>query len=151
MAEDAGPQLGGPYLTAALLCERVIREDDGTLSAFRLIDRVAVAPIPPEIPEPYRGYQVNLHGLVACKAGNFRGALTVKVILRDPGSATVIEGESPSPLPLDGPRTGFAAHFVLNLRLEQLGLYWMDALLNGQLASRIPLEVILQEPALGTM
>jgi hypothetical protein len=30
---------GGPYLNAALLCEKVLQERDGVLSIIRIIDR----------------------------------------------------------------------------------------------------------------
>jgi hypothetical protein len=33
----------GPFLAAALLCETLLREEDGTLSLVRVIDQVTIA------------------------------------------------------------------------------------------------------------
>jgi len=41
----------GPYLQAALLCERVMQEKDGVLSVIRIIDRVIHTAMGPETPD----------------------------------------------------------------------------------------------------
>ena len=35
-------QADGPFVAAAFICERVLREVDGVLSAMRIIDRVTI-------------------------------------------------------------------------------------------------------------
>ncbi len=39
MAEE-----GGPFLQAAFICEKVLTEADGTVSAIRIIDRFFITP-----------------------------------------------------------------------------------------------------------
>lgn len=40
---------GGPFLSAALLCEKVLVEQDGIKSAIRIIDRVTHAVLGPTL------------------------------------------------------------------------------------------------------
>src|SRR5947209_729456 len=38
----------GPYVAAALICERVLQEKDGTLTAVRIVDQINVEVPPPQ-------------------------------------------------------------------------------------------------------
>jgi len=46
----------GPFLAAAVICEKILEERDGVKSAIRIVDRVTrtvVGPSPPEEMEPF--------------------------------------------------------------------------------------------------
>jgi hypothetical protein len=74
----------GPFLTAAAICERVLQERDGVLSAIRIVDRItltAAGEVPEHLPEfpPH-----NLTVLVSFKSGNARGRHTVSFRVEKP-------------------------------------------------------------------
>jgi hypothetical protein len=41
---------GGPYIGAAFLCEKILQEKDGVLSAIRIVDRITHSAVGPEAP-----------------------------------------------------------------------------------------------------
>ena len=71
----------GPYLSAALLCEKLLIEKDGVASAIRIVDRVtrtAVGVSPPEQMEPF-DHVLTL--VVTLKAGWAQGSYPMRVAL----------------------------------------------------------------------
>src|SRR4030042_2509 len=81
----------GPYLSAALLCEKVLVEQDGVKSAIRIIDRVNrtyVGPNPPMEMEPF-DYSLTL--LIKFKSGWARGVHTVKIQTAKPSGELMPE------------------------------------------------------------
>jgi hypothetical protein len=62
---------GGPYLNAALLCEKVLHEKDEVLSVMRIIDRIIVqalsvgGPVPDSLPPSVASF----HLLLVLKSG----------------------------------------------------------------------------------
>lgn len=131
-----------PYVTAALICEKVLEEKGGMLSAIRIVDRVDIkmqttdqnlkiqdAPAP----------GVALTGLVCIKSGPFKG----KGVLS-------IEGETPSgkikqlgefPVNLEGDDNG--QNVILNIvfATKEDGLHWFNVRFNSTLLSKIPLRI----------
>ena len=78
----------GPYLAAAFLCERVLVEQDGVLSAIRVVDRVTrtiVGPSPPDKMEPF-DYEITL--LVTLKKGHVEGSHLLNIALVSPPGDT---------------------------------------------------------------
>lgn len=63
------PVTGGPYLTAAYFCERVLREQDGVLSTIRIVDRWTVNG--PTEAMPLTVIQASI--VVLLKSGLYRG------------------------------------------------------------------------------
>ena len=130
---------GGPHLTAALLCERVLTEQDGALSAIRMIDRVFF------VADPKGNLLQSQHPvtfLISLKSGSARGNYSIELRREKPS------GEQSSlmqaPVFLEGEDRG--ASLVLNALFEpdQQGLYWFDVLFEGERATRIPLRAIFQ-------
>lgn len=68
----------GPYLTAAVLCERVLQEKDEVISIIRMIDRLTVTVNAAGSPETMPPAAVNFTALIALKSGSARGRMTVK-------------------------------------------------------------------------
>ena len=81
-----------PYVQAASVCERVLQEADGVLSAIRMVDkltlRIQEIPKPVDAPadaQPVNAMQViDLSLLVALKSGDLSGEFTMSVRMRDP-------------------------------------------------------------------
>lgn len=68
----------GPYITAALICEKVLQEKDETVSIIRLIDRVTLTVPASSSPESLPPIPLNLSAFISFKSGNARGSYTVK-------------------------------------------------------------------------
>src|ERR1700730_425082 len=68
----------GPYLVAALHCERVLQEKDETISVIRMVDRIVVTVNALGSPETIPPTSVNLNALISLKSGSARGRGTVK-------------------------------------------------------------------------
>ena len=130
----------GPYLSAALLCEKVLVEQNGVKSAIRIIDRVTrtyVGPNPPTEMEPF-DYDVVL--LIKFKSGWARGVHTVKIQTAKPSgelapeiiNSVLFEGEEDRGVDIIGD---------MRIRLDQTGIYWIYIYLNDIRITQIPLRV----------
>lgn len=131
----------GPFLSAAVICEKVLEEKDGVKSAIRIIDRVtrtAVGPNPPEAMEPFEWGGALL---IKLKSGWARGNYHLSVRLSKPS------GESPSPLRqtvyFEGEEDR-GADIVANMKInfDMAGIYWFHIYLGDKLMTQIPLRVI---------
>lgn len=135
----------GPHLTAALICERVLLEQDGVTSAIRIVDRVFMVtndegdPITPQYPFTL---------MISLKSGTARGSYQVEIIMEKPSGEQVPLLEAP--VFFEGEERG--ANIVLQTVMEPdgAGLYWFDVLFQGERITRIPLRVIYQpQPVAG--
>ena len=69
----------GPYLQAALLCERVMEEKDGVLSVIRIFDRVIQTASGPSAPEAMQPLNYAMTALIILKSGRATGTVQVKI------------------------------------------------------------------------
>lgn len=131
----------GPYLSAALICEKVLEEKDGVKSAIRMVDRVthfSVGPSPPKEMEPFEWAGALL---VRLKSGRARGSRSLKVMLVKPS------GESRPPMQhtvfFEG-EDDRGVDIVVNMRLkfEQTGIHWFKIYLDDFVLTQIPLRII---------
>ena len=131
----------GPFLSAALLCEKVLIEQDGVKSAIRIVDRVtrtAVGPNPPIEMEPF-DYQIKL--LIKFKSGWARGVHQVKIQLAKPSGEFM--PESVKSVLFEGEEDrGIDIILDMILKLDQTGIYWIYIYLNDIRITQIPLRVI---------
>ena len=56
--------VGGPYLSVAVLCEKVLREADGVSSIIRIVDRITVSAKGKEAPPDMPPVPVNLTAVI---------------------------------------------------------------------------------------
>ena len=135
------PFADGPHLQTAILCEKVLVEQDGVKSAIRMFDRhirTATGPTPPMEMEPYT-MEASL--LLTFKSGSARGTYQLQVNLQKPSgesiqpvnSAINFEGE-------DDRGTDIVANVALEL--DMTGLYWFDIYLNGTRVTRVPMRIV---------
>lgn len=129
-----------PYITAALLCERVLEEKNGSLSAIRIADRLEYRlEGAPEGLKP----AIAVSGLVCLKSGPVVGDHTVRMIVERPGGD---RKEAYSfPVKLLGKDHGQNLIMNISLGIEREGLYWFDLLFDEDLLTRIPLMVVQQQ------
>lgn len=145
MAQDTG----GPYLNAALICERVLREVDGVFSPIRIFDRLTVsAPdgglLPSDAPRP----PMKLTLFISFRSGAARGQDYVTLRVERPDG--LMRDLQVVPILFEGDER--AANIVLELitAFELDGLYWFCVELNNRLVTKMPLRIVTQSqpPAL---
>lgn len=110
------PTVRGPFVRAALLCERVLCETDGTLSAIRILDEGTVTDSP-----------LHLVLLLMLVRGDARpGQHQASLQIRSPAGALVSTKEIALTLDDGGPEQ--ASSLVLDLRFEPRaeGVYWFS-------------------------
>jgi Family of unknown function (DUF6941) len=132
----------GPYLNAAVICEKVLQEKDETLSIIRMIDRFNVTVSALGSPENLPPIPLNLAVLISLKSGKAKGRSTVK--LRIEMHSGLKLPDQLLPVLFEGEDRGVNLILNLNLVIDQEGVYWFDVLLEEQLLTRIPLRTVYQ-------
>jgi len=130
-----------PYVTAALVCENVLQEGDGSISAIRIADRVQyrIKGMPPDA-KP----MIGLQGLVSIKSGAVTGDHTLRVVSERPNGER--KDVHTQPVKLLGKDHGINLILNIGLGVDQDGIYWFDVFFDDDLLSRIPLTITaLQE------
>jgi hypothetical protein len=137
------PDEFGPYLSAAFICEKVLREQDGVMSAIRIIDRLTRAVPGPDVMEPFP-YQFAL--VLSFKSGEALGNYQVSIQPIKPGT-----GEKLTPavytvnfeMPAD---RGVALCADMQIVFDVPDLWWFDIYLSGQdkvrRVTRIPFRIV---------
>ena len=137
---------GGPYLNMAVLCEKVLREQDGIMSVIRVVDRLTITP-PPDAPEQMPPTSLNLMLAVVLRAGVMQGQMNVGLSLTTP---TGIDNQIGSiPVLFEGQDRGVNLVTNLNLTVGEQGLYWISIYLERQFLTRVPLRILYQRIGIG--
>jgi hypothetical protein len=135
------PITGGPYLTGAFFCDKVLREQDGVISAIRIVDRWNVNGPNEEMPTTI--LQTNL--VILLKSGVYRGnaQLTITPItpsnnrLQPVAAPLLFEGED---------ERGCGAILPIGFPAHESGVYWFEVTLEGlalqpRVVTAIPMRV----------
>lgn len=141
----------GPYLMAALICEKVVQEADGTVTIVRIVDRVNVnitANVPGvNVPETMPPVNVsNLTLFLGLKSGQTRGSQTVTIQMERPDGIKA-PAQQLSVL-FEGDERGANVFLNLNITLDMQGLYWFIVSLDGEFLTRVPLRLIYHRQGL---
>lgn len=137
----------GPYLAAAILCEKALQEKDGVLSAIRIIDRF-ITTAGTDAPAQMPPIQISGQLLIMFKSGDARGSYTVGVRPVTPSGR--VTPTLSLPILLEGDDRGSNLTVAMGFEAKEEGLYWFDILLNDELVTRVPVRVIYQRLAVGT-
>lgn len=129
----------GPYLGAAFFCQQVLNED-GVLSAIRIVDRVIQHASGPEPPEAMPPLAIPIIALIILKSGEARGSMRVQLRPEDPSGLQLPAAEQM--VHFEGEERGYNVVMNVNFVAEMPGLYWFDVLLDGNRITRIPLRVM---------
>lgn len=134
----------GPFLQAALTCERVLFERDGTLSLIRVIDRIG-SPVEPTPAAPV-GFAFQL--VVMLKFGAEPGPFQLVVRLQNPAGETsqVLENTLERP---DGPEPdlGVNVHAPIQMLFQSVGTYWFLIFVDGRELTRVAFTVSVAPPS----
>jgi len=126
-----------PYLTAALLCEKVLEEKNGTLSIIHIADRMGYRTV--GMPEGMRP-ATQVSGLVCLKSGPVTGEHVIKIFVENPvGKRQEIYS---MPVKLMGKDHGQNIIVNMTFAIEHDGLYWFDVVFDDEVLTRIPLMVV---------
>ena len=156
-----------PLVAAALICERVLREESDVLSAIRIVDtyktklvKMGLQPPTdePTIGEPPPGAVIldlaqvlDMSALVILKAGDVSGQHEISLIIRNPeGKETRYPQTFPVIFAKNDPAEGaqLIARFVMPGNTKS-GLYWIDVLWDGDVLTSIPLKLIRESESQG--
>ena len=132
----------GPYLVAALICEKILQEKDGSISVIRIADRVTLNALASHSPETLPPIPVSLAALISFKSGSAKGRHTVKWTTETPSGLTL--PEQLFTVLFEGEDRGVNLILNLNMMLDQEGIYWFSVLLEDELLTRIPLRILYQ-------
>lgn len=139
-------ELGGPYLVAAVLCENVLIEQNGILSAIRIIDRITITPGPgaPEVMPPF---PVQVRCLIIFRAGIAQGSYPIRLNVTNPAGNEF--SLATLPVLFEGNDRGVNLNLTLNFEVRQEGLYWFGVYIHDQLFTRVPLRILYQRIGIG--
>ncbi len=91
MNPSASAGFGGPYLQAAVFCEKVLREGDGVPSLIRFVDRWIVTGPAEEM--PLTAIQATL--FISFRSGDYRGATHIVVVPVSPSAQRLTQMSFP--------------------------------------------------------
>lgn len=133
----------GPYLNAALLCQKVLEEKDGVLSAIRIVDRVTHN-YTTSTEDPFSARptaKVEFAFLLILKSGQNPGLTNIKIVPKKPDNSELLPLGSTMHLDPPDNRGG---NLVINasVTFDQQGVWWFEVFINDVRRTRIPLEVI---------
>ena len=130
----------GPYLVMALICEKVLQEQDGVKSAIRMVDRITHSVAGPDVAENMPPFGVNFQLLIRMKSGKKPGKHQIGVTLFDPRKKEL--GSITQTINLDqGANRGIDILIPLKMRIEQEGVFWFEIWCDDFLMTKTPLEV----------
>lgn len=132
----------GPYLNAALICEKVLQEKDEVTSIIRIVDRVVLTTTASSSPEKIPPTTLDLYAFLSFKSGSARGRHTIKWVTEAPSG--IRSPEQLLPALFEGEDRGVNFIIRLNIIVDQEGVYWFDIFLEDQLLTRVPLRILYQ-------
>jgi hypothetical protein len=132
-------ELSGPYISAALLCEKVLQEQDGVISVIRVVDRfIRPKPTAQIAPQPIQVMLVLSFKAGGIGTGNFR----IKIRLFKPETHVPIAEMENSAFFEGGPDLGANIVTPILMLADEEGLHWIEVLFEDRLVTRVPLRVI---------
>ncbi|HEY4685859.1 MAG TPA: hypothetical protein VII57_07420 [Dehalococcoidia bacterium] len=142
------PPPSGPFIQAALICEKVLEEKDGVLSLVRVVDRLTHVVNAPSMPAELPHVQFQCVLLIMLKSGRARGRHQVEVVLEHPSGRRT--NSVSTSVQLEGEERGANLIARTTVTFDAEGLYWFDVLVDGGLLTRIPFRMMYQLVSTGT-
>jgi hypothetical protein len=139
--------IGGPFVTAALLCNSVTEDSDGVVSALRIVDEIrAVIPhnAPIDFPSETTPVEVSLFALVIIRRGDARGGKHVlRLVVETPTGKTSELTRQTVEMP-KYPNGAAAVKARMTLKLRSAGVFWIDVFLGKDRLTRMALNLLIQ-------
>lgn len=144
METDVTASESGPFLVSALICERVLTDQDKVHSLIRIVDRTVVGTSGPQSRMEMPKFPAQLSMFLAFKAGDARGSETVKVTLTRPNGLTDPEPIAEQSLHLEGGTRGANLVLQMTIGFDEPGPYWFNIYIADKLMTKTPYEIIHQ-------
>lgn len=138
---------GGPYISAAFFCERVLHEKDGVASYIRVIERCTITGAADSIPVTL----INTNLVINLTAGIYSGRAKIVITPLSPSGKQLPSLAIPVNFEGDDVR-GIEIKIPVALPVEEQGVYWFEisVLISDEkpvVLTRIPLRVVYQQIA----
>lgn len=121
----------GPYVQAALLCERVVQETGGRVTIVRLLDRVVVRARVAADPAQIQPTNVSCQAVIILKTGAHPGRFRLRLRLVSPSKKPLREFSTEIDLPN---KEDQGVNIVMPIRFSatEEGVYWFEVRLDGE-------------------
>ena len=134
-----------PYLKLGTICERVLEEKEGVLSLIRMVDRFTITITGKEPPEQLPHLLRPLTIIMSWVGGLGSHEAAFNII--SPSGETQRSPRSWS-FSLDAINRGHNIIVTLPVSMAKEGVYWIEFILNDQVKSRVPFQVIYERQKL---
>lgn len=121
----------GPYVQAALLCERVVQESGGRVTIVRLLDRVVVRTGVTANQAQILPTTVSCHAVVILKTGSRPGKFKLRLLLTSPSKKPLREFSVDIDLPAEEDQ-GVNIVMPIKFSATEEGVYWFEVRLNNE-------------------
>lgn len=139
---DMKGNIGGPFLQVAAFCEKVLSEQDGVISAIRIVDRMTFTLAGKDAPEKMPRMNLAITLLVRFKSGDASGKyeLNVKPISPSGKQLPIFT------FPFDLGGGELSANMIMgyNVKVEETGIYWFEILLGKQSYTKVSLNLLYE-------
>jgi hypothetical protein len=134
-----------PYLKYGVICEQVLAEKDDVLSLIRIVDKFTITITgkepPDQLPEG-----IKVMTIAMCWAGGL-GTHEAAFNIQSPGGEIQPSRQSWS-FNLDALNRSHGIIVRLPVQIKRAGVYWIEFVLNGEVKSRSPFQVVYQRQKL---
>jgi hypothetical protein len=133
-----------PFLAAAIFCEKILEEKDGTISAIRIANRIQFTPKGPGISLETHPADINIMALISFRVNAMKGKHDFKF---NSNSSILVEPLNLNAETLIDAVEGGVQNIMLDLSfsVKREGVIWFDVLLDEELITRMPLRIQLKE------
>jgi hypothetical protein len=149
MAKSKKPtkKIGGPFLTAAILCENILEDQSQMLSALHILDVIHLwVPENLELPTKEHPAEISLNMLIMLKTGDAPGRYKVQLVIESP---TGKRKEAPKQPLVKLPRQANAGANIkvkFGMKVFTSGVFWIDVMVDGKRLTRVPLDIQIKRP-----
>lgn len=119
-----------PHFT--LLCDDVRFEVGNRFSLMGVFHSVSATQLPLALLK--MGVVTYLHG---------EGSANAEVRILTPDRSEIVMGSQAAPVSLSGDGSTYNLNFFVNIVFQQEGTYWVQTLLDSEVASEVPLNVVV--------
>ncbi len=133
----------GPFIQAALFADTILEDKTGTISVIRIIDRISHVAQGLNPPEDMLPFSRQLYALIALKPGRAIGRQNFTLTMERPSAQTETIAQGSFNF-AGGLNQGVNLQMTLNVTFDQEGIYFFDFAIEGDILTRMSLEVIYQ-------
>lgn len=138
----------GPFVKAALFCEKLLEEKDGVTTFVRVIDRVTHTIVAPNAPDSLPSFPYPMVAVVMLNPAAAKGRHTFAFSMESPTGLKREIGQGT--VHFEGPERTVNIRMELTMQFDLEGLYWFDFELEGELLTRMPFSVFYNRIMPGT-